>query len=294
AGAHVLADETVFVRVGTDPNAADTFNVNVTPTPPRIAPINDDFTNALPLALDQTVHATTIDAAQDALDWGKTCGPFVHGAVWYSFTAPVDGAYVFDTSGSGMADTIVAVFGACGQNGAQVPPLLGCDDDSGAQHWGRIDVGMLQGTSLCVAVAGRFLSDGGDFTLSATLEAAHPQNDECEGALPLVDVVHGDNFASRSVSVATDACQTEDRALWYVYQAPADGQPHDVKFDSKVDDDAQPDLSLFHGCGQAPFACELDHPHPSISTVLNSGEKVFVRASTNVFLRKPMSIRASP
>jgi MYXO-CTERM domain-containing protein len=285
--AALVAGQTVFVRVGTDPNAADQFNLHVGPLGPAIQPENDAPSGAKPLGLE-TVTASTLGATKDALNFGPTCGPFVNAVVWYSFTAPEDGSFVFDTSQSALEDTILGVFGPC--DGPL--PLLGCDNDSGAGKRARIDGLLAQGESVCIAVGGNLLSEVGDFTLTAQKLPAHPPNDECDQAGPLSGfpvTVSGENYASRPETL-TSACPSGEFALWYSFVAPEDGW---YKFDTKQSTETSPDIALYSACGDEPIACSGD-PLPVVTREMTAGESVLVRLATNVFLRSEMVLHVGP
>ena len=66
----------VCMRVGTSPNPADTFNVNVGPFPVASVPPNDSYWSATPVTAPQTILGTTVGATQDALNFGPSCGAF--------------------------------------------------------------------------------------------------------------------------------------------------------------------------------------------------------------------------
>jgi MYXO-CTERM domain-containing protein len=292
ASAHLDAGQMVYLRVGTNPDVADEFNVNVGPLPPSVAPPNDTFANATPITeVPQTIAGTTVGATGDALNWGPTCGPFVNAAVWYSFTAPDDGTYVFDTNGSAMDDTVLAVFDECSSGNGLPPALLGCDDDSGVGRHSRIDGIMKAGQSVCIAVAGRYLSEHGAFTLNVSRLPKHPVNDECAGAvvLPFPGKIEADNYASRSEQPAT-ACPSGDLALWYSFTAPADGV---YKLDVKDSVETSPDIAVYSSCGGDVLVCSGD-PKPAVSLEMKADQTVFVRISTNVFVRAPMVLRVGP
>lgn len=285
--ADLTAGQTVWIRVGTDPNAADQFNLNVGPLGPALEPSNDEPTGAKPLGLE-TVSGSTLGATKDSINFGPTCGPFVNATVWYSFTAPEDGTFVFDTSQSSLEDTIIGVFGAC----TGPLPLLACDADSGKGLHARIDGFLMKDESVCLAVGGHLLSEIGDFQLSATKAPDHPPNDHCDLAEVLSGFpveVEADNYTSR-VEALTDPCPTGEFALWYSFTAPVDGW---FKFDTKESTETSPDIALYSTCDGAVLECSSD-PLPVVSRQMTKDETVLVRLSTNVFWRSPMVLRIGP
>lgn len=292
ASAHLDAGQLVYLRVGTSPNASDTFNVNVGPFPPAVVPANDAYTTATPItSVPQTLTGTTVGATADGIGFGPSCGPFVHNAVWYSFTAPSDGTYVFDTNGSAMENTVVAVFDACLSGNGNPPELFTCDDDAGIGKRSRIDGFLNAGQSVCVAVAGNYLSEDGAFTLNVSKQPDAPANDRCEGAktLPFPGKIEAENYAARP-ELPAGTCPFGDFALWYTFTAPADGV---YKFDVKDSVETSPDIALYDACGGEPVVCSTD-PKPAVSRAMTKGQTSLVRVSTDVWWRSPMVLRVGP
>jgi len=92
-----------------------------------------------------------------------SCNPGQTGAdVWYSFTLAADAGVTIETSAPGLIDdTVMALFSACG--GAEVA----CDDDSGADFYSLINIGLTAGTYYLVMDPYTLL-DLGDWTLTVT------------------------------------------------------------------------------------------------------------------------------
>ncbi|MFO0749670.1 MAG: hypothetical protein U1F43_28970 [Myxococcota bacterium] len=293
-GAHatLAAGQMVALRVGTNPSAADWFDVGVSPKPPAVVPPNDTPQGALPLTVPSTVVATTRGATIDeGIDWGPDCGPHINAAIWYSFEAPADDVYVFDSSGSELGDTVVALFEDCEAGGAGPPALIVCNDFDGQGDHGRVDGFIEAGTRLCVAVAGRFLSEEGGVTLKVSTLGAPPVNDQCADALPIEvgAAVFGENYASVPVDI-TSACPGGNFALWYAFTAPADGL---YKLDTKAGRDSWPDLAVYADCAAAePVACSVE-AQPAVSLHLARGQSVRVRVSTDVWWRGTLPLRVS-
>ncbi|MFO0617549.1 MAG: hypothetical protein U0414_33450 [Polyangiaceae bacterium] len=299
ATAHLDAGQTVKIRVGTDPNAADQFNVNVSPGPTSITPKNDSWSTAAPIGSLGTFAGTTAGATEDALNFGPGCAPYVNDAVWFAFTAPNAGSYVFDTNGSDMEDTALAVFDACLSGNGGPPALLGCDDDGGEGKHSRIEGTMPAGGSICLAVAGHYLDEHGGFKLNVSAAPGRPPNDHCAGALPLELSLtqSGENYGSEPEALGDDACPGGEFALWYTFTAPEDG---DFKFDTKLTTDAEPGIALYvasspDGCNGPleKIACSED-PNPAVTRTMSAGEQVWIRVGTNVFTRGPIAVRVGP
>ncbi|MFO0727538.1 MAG: hypothetical protein U1E65_27420 [Myxococcota bacterium] len=291
ATAHVEADQTVFLRVGIDPNASDSFNVWVGPFAPAPPVPNDDFLHAETITHLGTTEGTTFGATADNIYFGPGCGPFINAAVWYSFTATVSGTYVFDTNGSFLEDTFLAAMGPCTSGGTLPPQLLGCDDDMGEGKHSRLEGTLMVGDSVCLAVGGHYLSEYGDFRLNIQLANPPPPNDRCATAIPLQfpDEVYAENFSARPESTGL-ICPSDEFALWYRFQAPEDG---DFKFDTKETREAQPDLAIFDHCDGNVLSCSQE-PRPVLWRHLRRGEEVWIRVASNVFVRGAIDLRVGP
>ncbi len=290
--AHVAAGQKVWVRVGSNPDASDSFDVHVGPGAPAIAPSNDTFATAQPVFVGDSIHGTTVGATQDAMNFGPVCAPWVNAAVWYSFVAPADGVYVFDTSASEMEDTIVAAFEACDTNGDAIPPpFLVCDDDFGRGKRARLDGFLAEGESLCIAVAGRYLSEHGSFVLDVSELGPPPANDTCEGAIPIQagQQIEGENYAATPTPTGL-ACPSGAFALWYSFTAPADGL---YKVDTKESADTSPEVAIYDRCGGEARDCSAEL-RPSVPVEMVEGQTILVRLSTDVFWRSPMVLRVGP
>lgn len=290
--ATLAAGEEVAIRVGTNPSVADEFNLVVLPHEQYPAPTNDTHLGAIEVEVPSTNEATTRGATSENMNWGPNCGPFINPGVWYSFTAPDDDIYVFDTNGSELEDTVLAVLEPCDSNGSTVPILLGCDADFGEGLHSRLDGFVEAGTRLCFAVAGHLLSEEGGITFNVSRMGDPPPNDRCEGALTMEigPPLLGDNFTSKPVDVTT-SCPVGNFPLWFTFTAPAEGL---YKFDTKESKESSPDIAVYDSCDtEQPIDCSID-PLPTVAAFLQEGQTVYVRASTDVFWRAEMAIRVGP
>lgn len=149
----------------------------------------------------------------------------------------------------------------------------------------------MAGESICLAVAGHYLSERGDFVLNASLRPAAPPNDRCESAAALgyPSQVRAENFGARP-EPAYFPCSSGEFGLWWSFVAPEEGT---YKFDTKDTVEAQPDLALFSSCDGQPVACS-DLPRPAVSARLARGQRIYVRASSNVFVRGEIVLRVGP
>ncbi|MBL8785150.1 MAG: hypothetical protein JNJ59_09635 [Deltaproteobacteria bacterium] len=293
ASATLAAGQEVVLRVGTNPSVADWFNVVALPAPPAVVPPNDSWLGAIEVGVPSTTTATTRGATREAFNWGPDCGPYVQSAIWYAFEAPTSDVYVFDTAGSALEDTVVALFEPCDARGEGPPGLLACNDFDAPGDHGRLDGFMEAGARVCIAVAGRYLSDAGEVTLNVSRLGAPPVNDTCAGALPIAagEQLYGVNYASRAVDALTP-CPYGNFPLWYRFTAPADGV---YKIDTKAGRDAWPDLAVFTSCEPAAEmrVCSAED-QPAVPVSLRRGETVYIRVSTTVWWRGVIPLRVGP
>jgi len=291
--ATLAAGQKVWLRVGTNPIVADWFNVAVRPDPPAIVPANDHFDQAIPVTVGSSTVGSTRGADREAMNYGPDCGPYINGAIWYSFEAPDDDHYVFDTNGSELDDTALAILDACDSNGGVYPQLFGCNLDDGIGKKSRLDGFMEAGARVCIAVAGHHLSEAGAITLNVSRLGAAPINDECAGALPVTigPPTFGINIASVPTEPPGDGCPWDVFALWYTFTAPADGL---YKFDTKGGYDSWPDIALYDGCDATrPVACSVEN-QPTVHLDMRAGQTVWVRTSTSVWWRGTIPLRVGP
>ncbi len=292
ASAPLAAGQDVVIRVGTNPSVADNFGLSVGPPLEYPVPPNDTHLGAIAVGVPSTTTGTTRGATQDSMSWGPVCAPLVNDAIWYSFTAPDDDVYVFDTNGSEMTDMALAVFEACDSNGPTVPALLVCDDNFGAGEQARLDGFLEAGTSLCIAVAGRYLSEEGDTVLNVTRLGDPPENDSCDLAreISVGETAVQDNYTAAPANVV-GACPVGNFPLWFSFTAPVSGL---YKLDTKASIETSPDIAVYDSCSAAtPIACSID-PKPAVFASLEAGQSVRIRASTDVFWRSEMAVRVGP
>ncbi len=113
-------------------------------------------------ALTAGAGASTTAFTHNETAWAGTCPPVIADR-WYSWTAPSDGDWTFDTTGSDF-DTVLYVLDACG--GTE----LGCNDDDGGLQ-SAVTVTLAQGDEIVVGAgsfAGRAAS--GTLVINATAQ----------------------------------------------------------------------------------------------------------------------------
>ncbi|WP_437984165.1 MXAN_6577-like cysteine-rich protein [Sorangium sp. So ce117] len=198
----------VVVDGASGKHGAYTLNVSGTPGPPCPE-------KALASVVPQTVSGTTAGAGDYV---SAPCGVPGGEDRAYSFTAPADGLYVFDTFGSSF-DTLVHVHaGTCG--GA----VLGCNDNAtGVQS--RIVVPLAAGQETVVVVDGASAKPqaAGEFELNISL---FQENGICGNPVDLGSTVPQTTsgstlFQPNSGTPSCVASSGNDRV--YRFTAPADG-----------------------------------------------------------------------
>ncbi|WP_437781486.1 MXAN_6577-like cysteine-rich protein [Sorangium sp. So ce1097] len=174
-------------------------------------------TCSTPIDLGSTVpQVVTGSTAEQPESVTPACGVSSAPEMIYSFTAPDNGIYIFNTFGSSF-DTILQVYdGSC----AGTP--LRCNDDAGGPQ-SRVTVDLVAGQTVLVVVDGRS-TNRGDYVL---------QVDRFDGmgtcATPIdlgseLPVTRTGNTAGLPNSV-TPSCATASTAseMAFTYTAPADG-----------------------------------------------------------------------
>ncbi|WP_437590704.1 MXAN_6577-like cysteine-rich protein [Sorangium sp. So ce1000] len=197
----------VVVDGASGKRGAYTLTVRGEPAPPCPA-------NALEPVVPQTVRGTTVDRSDFM---AAPCGKVGGAETAYSFTAPSDGLYVFDTVGSSF-DTVLHVHaGACSGE------VLGCNDNTtGIQS--RVVVPLVAGQQTVVVVDGSGPAAAGAFTLKISL---FEDNGTCTSPIDLGSTVPRTETGSTlyQPNSAAPSCATSngnDRV--YRFTAPAAGK----------------------------------------------------------------------
>ncbi len=141
------------------------FSVSVIVPPPA----NDQCANAIIVSTGAPAatgnNATATDIGDPSLP--TACTTQSSKGVWYSFTAGSSGIATISTEGSTQADTVLAVFDACG--GTQ----LACDDDSGTGNLSLINLPVTSGQTIQIMVRSwGTTAVGGAFNLNISIAPA--------------------------------------------------------------------------------------------------------------------------
>lgn len=128
-----------------------------------IPPANNNFAAAqtlsgpLPLSVAGDTTDATLETGEPKID-GEDGGH----SVWYSWTAPSTGQYIFTLCGSADYDTLLGVFTGSAVNALSV---VGENDDACPNNNSRVVANVTGGTTYRVAVDGYDAADYGPFTL---------------------------------------------------------------------------------------------------------------------------------
>ncbi|MBX9737844.1 MAG: hypothetical protein K2X32_13055, partial [Phycisphaerales bacterium] len=128
-----------------------------------VPPPANDLCSPGAITIPNTSFPVTVtgnnSAATTVGDRTSTCASVAR-SVWYDFTAPNAGTYIFDTETSAQSDTVLTAFADCSPTAAQ----LACDDEGGTGSLSRMSLVMTAGQNIKVmlstwgggAVAGGF------------------------------------------------------------------------------------------------------------------------------------------
>lgn len=171
-------------------------------TAPALAqPVNDQCANAVALTPSTPTAGTTVGAD---LQLASTCTDA--GEVWYSFTTPASGAYLFTVAAADTADVTLSVFTGC-----DFPiGISGCEVGTGGPTVNFEYQSFFAGEFMVLRV-GSVSGAGQPFTITAG-PLPPPANDECSGAVPLtLGVASASSNLSATTSfelTSAEACQS--------------------------------------------------------------------------------------
>lgn len=215
------------------------------------------LSDCTPVPLEGAVPVSAVGNTSSQGDSGTpTCvtGDMPGPDAVYQFTAPADGSYLFDTSGSSFATVLEVLGDGCGG------PSLGCDRaQNGFQP--SISVPLLAGQAVVLRVDGL---DGasGNYRVNVDVEPSRCANVPLAGPLPLV--VTGDTFGRGDSLTPSCGSSNPGADIDYTYTVPADGR-YEITLDT-VDYDTV--LAIHAGdCEAREIACNDDEPDTSRSAV---------------------------
>ena len=236
-----VAGTTYLIAVdgGSTPDQGD-FKLELKQTP---APPNDDFAAATPIAgssasLSGSTLAATTETGEPSL------GYYATGSVWYTWTAPADGAVAIDTAGSGF-DTVLGVY-----TGSGVSALTRVTSNDNASHsvtTSRVAFRVTAGTTYRIAVNSGYYSGGGEVKLRLTHRDL-PANDAFAAAAPLPSAasvsIAGANLGAGAETgePSHHSYDSAKTSVWYAWTAPTGGA-----LTIRAEGDFQPVLAAYTG-----------------------------------------------
>ncbi len=219
-----------------------------------LAPANDLCAGAIVLTNSVTYAMSTLTATTNG-DLAPGCVPTLGKGVWFAYTPFLTGPVTISTCGSSF-DTGLGIYtGSCG-----AMTLVACDDDNGPACNGVAASVTFSGT----AGITYYIQAGGWGGASGNLNimAASPSNDQCAGAVALVDGVPYAMSTTNATSAGDPmpTCLASfGKGVWFTYSAPASGQVlistcgSDTNFDTA--------MGLYQGSCDAlsQIACDDDY-----------------------------------
>jgi hypothetical protein len=140
-------------------------------------------------------------------------------SVWYSWTAPSTGRWVFDTIGS-TPDTMLAIYTGATVNA--LTPVAANDDAGGGTRQSRVGINAVSGTTYRIAVDG-WRGDSGPVTLAHRSVA----NDAFASATALtgtIDTESGSTVgATKEAGEPNHAGNVGGASIWFAWTAPTTG-----------------------------------------------------------------------
>ncbi|MBX7080257.1 MAG: hypothetical protein K1X88_13765 [Nannocystaceae bacterium] len=240
----LAAGQQVMVAVDGNGIGAYTFNVDLVPCP------------------DETAASTTPQTLNDSTTGGidklhgscSSGGPGDESADYaYSFTAPADGTYTFDTLGT-FFDTLLYVLDGPACNA----PELACNDNYQFDQGSALSLPLVAGQTIVVVVDGNFDSQGAFGLHVGQLDGTCPDED-LGNVVPTTvmdTTANADNAATGSCGGLTG------NDVSYTWTAPADGL---YRFDTTGS--AYPALLYVRDqdCGGVELDCDFEQFGTSIS-----------------------------
>lgn len=196
------------VLVGVDGNGVGAYDLSI-----DLVPCPDE---ALPSAAPQVLVDTTQNGVDKLAGSCRAIGAANESPDYaYSFTAPADGEYTFDTNGT-FFDTVLYVLDGAACNGAE----LACSDNFQFNQTSALSLQLTAGQTVSVVVDGNFGAQG-QFTLNVGQLGGGACPDDTFGDV-LPDTVMGNtNGGDNTVAGTCGGFTTADDV--YSFTAPMDG-----------------------------------------------------------------------
>jgi hypothetical protein len=215
-------------------------------------PPNDECAGAIPVVDGLNAPGTNAGATTSAPAWTCTTAGT---DVWFSYVASCSGTAVFSFCGLGNAsyDSTLEVYsGACG-----ALTLLACNDDACGVA-SEVAVPVATGTAYYLRVGG-WQDAVGTFALAVTCFPPL-SNDECAGAIPVVEGTNGPFANYGSTTSAAPGCPISDD-VWFSYTPTCSGTallstsgPGGASFRTKIQVlEGGCGALASVGCGETPY-----------------------------------------
>ncbi|MBL8775044.1 MAG: hypothetical protein JNK12_03895 [Acidimicrobiales bacterium] len=230
-------------------------------TRPEVAPANDAFASARVITgATGTTSGTNLGATKEANE-PDHAGNIGGASVWFTWTAPANGAVSFDTCTDTDFDTLLAVYTGTTVGGLA---LVAASDDSCTLQ-GRVSFAATAGTTYRIAIDG-YGVDGGAATGNYTLSWAPPPPPPANDAFATPTTITGASGSTSGTNVfATTEPGEPDHAgvvggasVWYQWAAPTSGP---VQFDTCTGTGVDTLLAVYTGtslAGLTPIATNDD------------------------------------
>jgi uncharacterized protein YmfQ (DUF2313 family) len=185
---------------------------------PQVVPANDDFADAESLPSQATGSLTTANRFATS-ETGEPAFLAGRGSVWWTWTAPAAGDYMFDTCGSNI-DSRIGVY-----TGLAVDALtLVADGDDECSWQSEAVFTATQGTTYYIGAGGWGTYDFGDLVVrwqSATV----PSNDDFSNATALSGTASG-SVSGNNRFATTEGYEPDglgESTVWWTWTAPSSG-----------------------------------------------------------------------
>ncbi|MCL7489253.1 MAG: hypothetical protein M8357_13890 [Desulfobulbaceae bacterium] len=205
--------------------------------PSSLLPANDNFDFAEPISGDTgTASGTNINATPEGgEDIHHINNDAPYSSIWFAWTAPADGDFIFDTFGSDF-DTILAVY-----TGTTVDGLtrLKDNDDEGSGLQSRVVFSATGGTIYHIAIDG-YQGLQGSVALNWQELAQLPPNDNFGDATPISGETGSTTAYTFLASTETGEPSHGDAngpyaSIWFAWTAPFSGKAVFDTFGSDFD-----------------------------------------------------------
>lgn len=186
------------------------------PVNPPLPPVNDNFSEAIPLAMPASVSGDTWMATTETSEPVPAACGAIGKTLWYKIIPNASGILVASTAGSTF-NTRLALY-----TGSELPSLIAmaCDDNSGLEGTLLLTANITAGQTYYLQMGGASFFPGtahaGSFKLRVSVED-RPLNDNLDNASPLTFPVSLTGDISRATIESGEPydCGEASRTVWY-------------------------------------------------------------------------------